>query len=258
MEKRQVILDSPTLEEGLKTVKLGVSRHKTIVIAGNCYVDYEGRANSKLENGERLLILKPDGSALVHRPRDYPPVNWQPPGSIYKTSLLDERLVIRVYRRKDNEVMVITYTSLIMVAVLDLRDFGDFNLYASERDMQQAILLQPSLLEEGFQPVAHEHSVDPGFIDILGRDKEGILTIVELKRVKASKEAVLQLKKYMDVIDLDTGRRVRAILVAPEIGKGVQELLSSLGYEYKEISPQICADVIKKRSGKVLSEFFKL
>ena len=62
----------------------------------------------------------------------------------------------------------------------------------------------------------------------------------------------------MDVIDLDVGRRVRAILVAPEIGKGVQELLSSLGYEYKELSPQICADVLKKRSGKGLSEFFRL
>jgi endonuclease len=258
MEKRQVILESPNLEEGLLAVRLGISRHKTIVIAGNCHVDYEGRANSKLESGERLSILKPDGSALVHRPRDYPPVNWQPPGSLYKTSLLSEGLVIRVYRRKDNEVMVITYTTLIMVAILDLRDSGDFNLYASERDMQQAILLQPSLLEEGFQPVAHEHSVDPGFIDILGRDKEGVLTIIELKRVKASKEAVLQLKKYMDVIDLDAGRRVRAILVAPEIGKGVQELLSSLGYEYKELSPQICADVLKKRRGKALSEFFRL
>jgi len=258
MEKRQVILDSPNLEDGLLAVRLGISRHKTIVIAGNCHVDYEGRANSKLEGGERLSILKPDGSALVHRPRDYPPVNWQPPGSLYKTSLLNERLVIRVYRRKDNEVMVITYTTLIMVAILDLRDSGDFNLYASERDMQQAILLQPSLLEDGFQPVAHEHSVDPGFIDILGRDKEGVLTIIELKRVKASKEAVLQLKKYMDVIDLDAGRRVRAILVAPEISKGVQELLSSLGYEYKELSPQICADVLKKRSGRALSEFFRL
>ena len=257
MEKRQMVLDSPNLEDGLIAVRLGLSRHKTVVIAGNCHVDYEGRANSKLENGERLAILKPDGSALVHRPRDYPPVNWQPPGSLYKTSLPKEGLVIRVYRRKDNEVMVITFTALIMVSALDLRDSGDFNLYASERDMQRAILLQPSLLEEGFKPVAHEHSVDPGFIDILGRDKDGILTIIELKRVKASKEAVLQLKKYMDVIDLDLGRRVRAILVAPEIGKGVQELLLSLGYEYKELSPQVCADVIKKRNGKALFEFFK-
>ena len=35
--------------------------------------------------------------------------------------------------------MVITFTSLQMVAVLDLVDGGEFNLYASEKDMQEAI-----------------------------------------------------------------------------------------------------------------------
>ncbi len=249
MEKpqKQLILESPALEEAFRAVRSGVSHKKTVILAGMCSVEYEGRANSSLASGERFVIFKPDGSALVHRPREYPPVNWQPPGSLFQTKLGSEGLTVRVYRRKDHEVMEIKFTSVIMVSVLDLKDAGEFTLYASESDMQQAILIQPSLLEEGFRPITHEHPVDPGFIDILGVDRNNILTVVELKRVKATKKAVLQLKKYMDVINLDSSRKVRAILVAPTLAEGALEVLSSLGYEFKALTPQQCTEVVKKK-----------
>lgn len=259
MEKplRQAVLDNPQLTDAYAAIKSGISHKKIVVAAGMCSVEYEGRANSMLSPGERLAIFKPDGSALVHRPKDYSPVNWQPPGSIFQTRLGENGLVIRVYRQKDNEVMEVIFTSLKMVSILDLRDAGEFTLYASESDMQQAILAQPSLLEEGFRPITKEKTVDPGFIDILGVDKDNVLTVVELKRVKATKKAVLQLKKYMDVIDLDANRRVRAILVAPSLADGAQEVLASLGYQFKALSPQQCAEVLKQKSGRSITDFFK-
>lgn len=254
---RQLVLDSPSLADAFTAVKSGISHKKNIVIAGMCTVEYEGRANSSLGPGERVVLLKPDGSALVHRPREYAPVNWQPPGSLFQTKLKKEGLVIRVYRRKDHEVMEVAFTGVIMVSVLDLRDAGEFTLYATESDMQQAILLQPSLLEEGFRPITSERAVDPGFIDILGVDRNNVLTVVELKRVKATKKAVLQLKKYMDVINLDSNRKVRAILVAPSLAEGALEVLASLGYEFKALTPQQCTEVVKRRSGKQITDFFK-
>ncbi len=259
MEKtqRQLVLDSPSLEEAFKAIRSGVAHKKTVIVAGMCSVEYEGRANSSLASGERFVVFKPDGSALVHRPREYPPVNWQPPGSLFQTKLGKDGLTIRVYRQKDHEVMEVTFTAVMMASILDLRDAGEFTLYASESDMQQAILIQPSLLEEGFRPITHEHPVDPGFIDILGVDRSGVLTVVELKRVKATKKAVLQLKKYMDVINLDANRRVRAILVAPSLAEGALELLASLGYEFKALTPQQCTEVVRKRGGKPITDFFK-
>jgi endonuclease len=220
-------------------------------------VEYEGRASSSLGSGERLVIFKPDGSALVHRPREYSPINWQPPGSIFQTKLKKEGLTIRVFRQKDHEVMEITFTALRMVSILDLKDTGEFTLYASESDMQEAILLQPSLLEDGFRPITSERPVDPGFIDILGVDKNNVLTVVELKRVKATRKAVLQLKKYMDVINMDENRKVRAILVAPALAEGAIEVLASLGYEFKALTPQQCTEVLKQRSGRLITDFFK-
>ena len=255
--QRQTILQNPSLKEATDVIKAGISRRRTVVIAGKCTVDYDGRASSKLELGDRLIIFKPDGSALVHRPKDYSPVNWQPSGSIFNTRLGKEGLVIRVFRRKERESMVITFSELQLVSVLDLVDSGDFTLYASEKEMQEAILFKPDILESGFRPMTKEMAVDPGFIDIIGYDTSGTLTIVEIKRGKANKKAVEQLKKYMDVIDLDTNRMVRAILVAPEITDNGLELLKEFGYEFKALSPQECSDILKQKKGTPLTAFFK-
>jgi len=254
--RNQVILENPTLSEAERSIKMGLSRHRTVILAGNCTVDYEGRASSKLESGERIVIFKPDGSALIHRPRDYAPVNWQPSGSLFRTTLNAQSLVVRVYRRKERETLIVHFSALSLVAVLDLVDAGEFSLYATEKDMQEAILFKPDILEEGFRPITKEMPVDPGFIDIFGMDKDNVLTVVEIKRVRASKDAVNQLKKYMNVIKLDEIRPVRGILVAPELAKGAEKLLKSYGYEFKQLSPQLCSDILKQKKGRPLTTFF--
>ena len=98
-------LENPTNEEAYTKIKSGISRHKTVIVAGKCTVDYDGRAASRLESGERLVIFKSDGSALIHRPRDYSPVNWQPSGSLFNTKMVKGKLVIRVYRPKEKETL---------------------------------------------------------------------------------------------------------------------------------------------------------
>ena len=256
-KSREIFLEAPSLDEAFDAVKYGISHKKIVILAGSCAVEYDGRASSSLSQGERIAIFKPDGSALIHRPKDYSPVNWQPPGSLFQTKLERNGLVIRVYRKKDHEVLEVTFNNLKMVSVMGLRDVGEFSLYATESDMQQAILTQPSLIEDGFRPISSERSVDPGFIDIMGVDKENTLTLIEIKRLKATKKDALQLKKYMDVIHIAPWRKVRAILVAPSLAEGTQEILASLGYEFKALSPQLCSEILKQKSGKRITEFFK-
>ena len=254
---QDVVLIRPGIDGAYRAVKSGISKHRTVLVIGNCWVDYDGRASSKLEPGERIVLFKSDGSALVHRPRDYAPVNWQPPGSLFRTRSAEGLLRVRVFRRREKEVLKISFDEIILVAVLNLKDVGEFYLYASEDDMKQAILAEPSLLEEGFRPVTAERPVEPGFIDILGVDKENVLTVVEIKRKAATKEAVLQLKKYIDVFKIDSERPVRGILVAPDLARGAQRMLASLGLEFKALSPQKCAEVLKSKTERPLTEFFR-
>jgi len=52
-----------------------------LIIAGDCMIDYKGRARSLLDWGERVIIIKRDGTLIVHQPEMREPINWQPTGS---------------------------------------------------------------------------------------------------------------------------------------------------------------------------------
>jgi RecB family endonuclease NucS len=250
------VLTEPTLADAAALIEKAFAQRRTLIVAGNCHVHYTGRASSKLEPGERLLIIKSDGSLLVHRPVGYEPVNWQPSGSIFHVQIKDNELEVHGVRQKPLESVRVAFDRIFMVSSLNLSDTGDFLLHASEDDMHRAILIKPELLEEGFKPISWEKKVEPGFVDIFGEDKDGKLVIVEVKRKTASKEAALQLAKYIEPIKAKVNREVRAILAAPSLGKDVQRVLVTLGLEYKALDPKVCAEVLKKSENSKLETFF--
>ncbi len=250
------VLTEPTLAEAATLIEKAFVQRRTLIVAGACHVVYVGRASSTLELGERILIIKSDGSLLVHRPVGYEPVNWQPAGSVFHVQVKDDALEVHGVRQKPRENVKVTFDSVLMVSALNLDDSGDFLLHASEDDMHRAILLKPELLEEGFKPISWEKKVEPGFVDIYGEDKNGKLVIVEVKRKTASKEAALQLAKYIEPIKAKVNRPIRAVLVAPSLAKDVQRLLVTLGLEYKALDPKTCAEVLKKTENSKLETFF--
>jgi len=248
---------SPNMDEAEKIVKEAISQHKTLLVVGNCWVHYFGRASSKLEPGERILIVKEDGSLLVHRSVGYEPVNWQPPGCIFHTQVKGSVLEIHAVRRKPPESVKVFFDKILMVSALSLADSGEFALYASEEDMHKALLLEPSLLEEGFTPISYEKKVEPEFVDVYGVDKNGRFVVVEIKRKTAGKEAALQLAKYIEAIKSRTNREVRGILAAPNIARDVQRLLETLKLEFKPLNPKKCTEILKKVETRRLETFFK-
>jgi len=160
-----------------------------------------------------ILIIKEDGSLLVHRPVGYEPVNWQPSGSVFHVQTKADSIEVHAVRQKPRESVRVTFDEVFMVSALSLVDAGEFSLYASEQDMHRAILVKPSLLEEGFKPISYEKKVEPGFVDVYGVDKNGKLVVVEVKRKTAGKEAVLQLAKYIDAIKGKADRELRGCLL---------------------------------------------
>ena len=251
-----VTIQNPKVGKAASLVKEALSKRKALIIVGNCWVEYQGRASSKLEEGERIVIFKEDGSVLVHRSIGCEPVNWQPPGCIFQTSASREVLQIRAVRQKPYEFVRIFFGPTYLVTVLSLVDKGEFALHASEEDMQKAVLMQPSLVEDGFKPISYEKKVEPGFVDVFGVDKTGKFVVVEIKRKIASKDAVLQLAKYVEAMRDWTNREVRGILVAPNLTKGVQRLLETLHLDFKALDPKKCSDILSKTRNKQLADFY--
>ncbi|MEJ2126918.1 MAG: endonuclease NucS [Candidatus Bathyarchaeota archaeon] len=249
-------LEYPTIEKATEFVKTAISEHKVVILVGNCWVDYKGRASSKLEPGERIVMIKDDGSVLVHRPSGYEPVNWQPAGCMFQTSNHNGTLRIRAARRKPYESVNISFNQIFLISTMRLIDRGAFSLYASEADMQKAMLIDPCLFEEGFNLISYEKKVEPGFVDIYGIDNDGKLVVIELKRRVAGRDAALQLAKYVDYVKSISNRDLRGVIVAPRLAKGVKILLDSLGLEFKALDPKKCADVLRRSETTKLEDFF--
>ncbi len=252
----EVLLNSTSFEAGA-FIEKAIAGRRTLIVAGNCEVNYSGRADSTLEPGDRILVIKQDGALLVHRPTGYEPVNWQPPGCIFHVQTKSKHVEIHGIRQKPRENVKVRFNSVFMASALNLIDPGEFILSASEEDMQKAILVKPSLLEEGFKPISYEKKIEPGFVDLYGVDKNGKLIVVEIKRKTAGKEAVLQLSKYIEAIRGKATREIRGVLVAPNLGKDAQRLLATLGLEFKALDPKKCGELLKKVHATKLETFFR-
>lgn len=70
------VLVEPSIDKAEEFIIKNIG--KCLLVVGNCCVEYQGRASSKLGPGERIVIIKEDGALLVHRPTGYEPINWMP------------------------------------------------------------------------------------------------------------------------------------------------------------------------------------
>ena len=213
------------LAEAVERIREAIRSKRLLIVVGRMEVSYEGRASSTLGSGDRVLMVKPDGSVLIHRPMGYEPVNWQPPGSKIEV-LLDDRLVIEARRVKPKEILRIIFSEIYDIGSYKLRDEAEFAMYATEEDMRRAILMKPSIIEDGFKPIECERRAgDAGFIDILGVDSAGRLVVMEIKRRNATSEDVKQLVRYVEKIEEEFGKRPRALIVAPGVQRSAMREL---------------------------------
>jgi RecB family endonuclease NucS len=247
----------PAFDEAATMLETAFRSRSFALVIGRCRVDYEGRASSTLSWGERMMIVKQDGSVLVHRPFGYEPVNWQPPKCMLRVSYEDSgELTVTASRSQPKETVSIEFQEVTLVAAGDLLDCGEFALHVTEEQMKQAILIAPDLVEKGLKPLEEEKSLrDAGFTDIYAEDSNGNLVVIEIKRNPATKDAIMQLERYLETLRKKVNRRLRGIVVAPELRKSAQSLLSGLKLEYVRLAPEKCFSVLKSRQDMKLSQF---
>jgi len=90
--------------------------------------------------------------------------------------------------------------------------------FSLERDLQTALRASIAQLEDGLVIIdgGTERNVPSGRIDILAQDRSGAQVVIELKAVRAGREAIAQILSYMGDIQEQGASAVRGILVAPE------------------------------------------
>lgn len=204
-----------------------------VVIFANCEVWYKGRAESKASISPRLIIIKPDGTVIVHESVKREPLNWQPPGT--RIRLTETPLIVHAERQKPKEVIEILLNKIYYITTSKVEN-GDFIIKGREIDIVDSIIKEPYIIEDGFKPIEREYKTPYGKVDLIGVDKEGKIVVIEVKRSKAQLQAVSQLYRYYIYFREMNGDRIRGILVAPDITQHAMELLLRLGLEFKKYS----------------------
>uniref|UniRef100_A0A7C1T1T8 Endonuclease NucS n=1 Tax=Thermofilum pendens TaxID=2269 RepID=A0A7C1T1T8_THEPE len=234
--------------EAASVVSAALAKKCVVLMVATCSVEYDGRARSRLGDGDRVIVIKPDGAVLVHRPYGSLPVNYQPEGSAVSVRAEGDSLVITAVRSRPAERLTIRVRRIAHLVVAELRDDAEFEMWGSEEELRDAIALNPELLlGEKLNPVDVEARLGrAGFADLLMVDDAGNYVVVEVKREEAGVDAVFQLKRYVSYVQKALGRRVRGILAAPSISKRALSLLAKEGLEFRRVDPRAAA---KAKSG---------
>ena len=189
-----------------------------VLLIGDCMVDYRGRARSLLDWGERVMMIKQDGTVLVHRPVMREPVNWQPTETKTEFRVEENHLVIRSHHTHPPEKMKVTFRNLKLVVATSLCDTANLSIAGMEADVVNQIISEPDIIEEGLRISKREKHVKSGMIDLFGYDKDHVPVVIEVKRSLANISAVQQLRMYVNDIKKDVKEaEVRGILCAPRV-----------------------------------------
>lgn len=94
----------------------------------------------------------------------------------------------------------------------------------NESDIEDFLQTNPDYIESGLKIIDRQFHTDYGIIDLLGKDLEGNLVIVEVK-IDATYDAVSQIGKYMLALTKEhPNQKIRGILAAKSIPAQVAEL----------------------------------
>jgi RecB family endonuclease NucS len=224
-----------------------------LLMLGECMVDYHGRAKSLLDWGERLIMIKQDGTVLVHQPVMREPVNWQPTGSITDFKTKDSCLILDCRHLKPAEKMKVTFRQLKLVTATSLVDHANLVISGMEIDVVNQIISDTRIIEEGLRIVKREKPVKTGSIDLYGFDKDHVPVVIEVKRSLATISSVHQLRMYVKDIKKDRKEpKVRGILCAPRVPDMVKKLLEEHGLEWREVERKV---VLPDNRQRTLKEF---
>ena len=203
------------------------------LIVARCSVEYSGRLSARLPEALRLLILKADGSVLVHADvGGYKPLNWMTPPTVVEED--EGRIVVRKVKGDDRLDIVLADVLSDVEHTMDF-DAAQLEKDGVEADLQVLLADAPAWCGEGFRLVRREWPTDIGPVDLMCRDEADGWIAVEIKRV-GTIEAVEQLSRYLERIRLDPAMAdCRGVLAAQVVKPQARVLATSRGLDWVEV-----------------------
>ncbi len=204
------------------------------LIVARCEVTYTGRLYAFLPESTRLLMIKADGSVLVHADAGgFKPLNWMTPPVVLEED--GELIVVRKRAGRSEDRLEIKLLEVLSDVEHEMGEAAGLEKDGVERDLQLALAASPEAVAEGLRLVRREWPTDIGPVDLMCRDEEDGWVAVEIKRV-GTIDAVEQLARYLERIRLDPAKADCAgILAAQQFKPQAVTLAESRGIRCVEV-----------------------
>jgi hypothetical protein len=188
-------------------------------------VDYAGRLSAHLPLATRLLMIKADGSVLIHSDGgSYKPLNWMSP-----PCRLAEETGRWVVTGKSGETLTIDIEEVLSDTSFHLGVDPGLTKDGVESHLQELLAAQMKVLGEGWRLVRREYPTPIGPVDLMCRDAEGGAVAIEIKR-RGEIDGVEQLSRYLELLNRDPLLTpVRGIFAAQEIRPQARVLAQDRG-----------------------------
>jgi RecB family endonuclease NucS len=200
------------------------------LLVARCEVEYTGRLTAFLPESTRLVMLKADGSVLVHADAGgYKPLNWMTPETIVDDE--GDRIIVRKRSGRSEDRLEIRLLEVLSDVTHDMGEAAGLEKDGVERDLQEALADHPDWLERNLRLVRREWPTDIGPVDLMCRDSAGGWVAVEIKRI-GTIDAVEQLGRYLECIRVDPAKAsCRGILAAGELRPQAVALATTRGID---------------------------
>lgn len=200
------------------------------MVIANCQVDYAGRLTAHLPLARRLILVKNDGSVLIHSDGgSYKPLNWMSPPCKVVEGTNDDGHVEWTVTGKDEDTLRILLTEIHHDHTHDLGVDPGLQKDGVEKHLQELLAEHPAHLADGLTLVRREYPTAIGPVDLMCRDAAGASVAVEIKR-RGEIDGVEQLTRYLELLNRDPKLRpVRGIFAAQEIKPQARVLAEDRG-----------------------------
>jgi endonuclease len=209
------------------------------VLVARCAISYTGRLETRLGLGDRVILFKDDGAVCVHALRGAKPVNYMPGPTVVEDAT--ERIVVR--RQASGETLEILVDVVHQDSRLVLADDAVFERQGREKELHELLARALHVIEPGLVLVERERPTTVGPVDLYCRDHAGVVTLIEVKRVRAVAAAVEQVIRYREQVERDPSIGVvRAIVAAPLFAPQARVLAQARGVECVAFDPLALRD----------------
>ena len=203
------------------------------LVVARCQVDYAGRLTAHLPLATRVIMVKADGSVLIHADGgSYKPLNWMSPPCTLREEVADDGVTEwTIAATKSDDTLRIRLDEVLHDSAHELGVDPGLQKDGVEKHLQELLAEHTATLGAGMSLVRREYMTAIGPVDLLCKDADGVSVAVEIKR-RGEIDGVEQLSRYLELMNRDPALRpVKGIFAAQEIKPQARTLAQDRGIE---------------------------